>query len=68
MCTYNVICSHNFTRQSTTSQPEQSPTSDSATFPTDGSGAPLLKLDDDIDDDFEYPVDEPEVNNQVIMF
>ena len=68
MCTYNIICSYNFTRQSITSQPEQSPTSDSATFPTDHSGATLLKKDDDIDDDFEYPVDEPEVNNQVIIF
>ena len=48
------------------SQPEHSHTSDSATFPTVHSGAPLLKPDDDIDDQFEYLVDEPEVNNQVI--
>ena len=67
----NVIYSYNLTRQKVVTQPVQSPTNDSPTFPTNHSGAPLLKLDDDIDDiddDFEYPVDKPEVNNQVIIF
>ena len=61
-----------FTRQSITIQPVQSLNSESATFPTDGSEVPLLKPEDDNEDQFiyehSYNVDEKQATNQVLLY